>query len=68
MAKAACNNKIVCTNKSDLNLRKTPVKCYFFIIALYGPANEHFENSIRNTWKVLKCGSGGGWRKRVWTN
>jgi hypothetical protein len=29
---------------------------------------EHFENCIRNTWKVLKCGTGDGWRKTVWTD
>jgi hypothetical protein len=26
---------------------------------------EHFEKWIRNTWKVLKCGFGKGWRKSV---
>ena len=22
----------------------------------------HFGKQIRNTWKILKCGPGGGWR------
>jgi hypothetical protein len=26
---------------------------------------EHFEQQIRNTWKILKCGAGEGWRKSV---
>jgi hypothetical protein len=25
----------------------------------------HFEKEIRNTWKVLKCGAGVGWRRSV---
>jgi hypothetical protein len=25
----------------------------------------HFEKEIRNTWKVLKCGAGEGWRRSV---
>jgi hypothetical protein len=25
----------------------------------------HFGKSIRNTWKVLKCGAGKEWRKSV---
>ena len=25
----------------------------------------HFGERIRNTWKVLKCGAGEGWRDRV---
>jgi hypothetical protein len=24
---------------------------------------EYFEDCVRNTWKVLKCGAGDGWRK-----
>jgi len=28
---------------------------------------EHFGRSIRNTWKVLKCGAGEGW-KISWTD
>jgi hypothetical protein len=25
----------------------------------------HFRKQIRNSWKVLKCGAGEGWRKSV---
>ena len=25
----------------------------------------HFGKCIRNTWKVLKCGAGEGWRRSV---
>jgi hypothetical protein len=25
----------------------------------------HFSKQIRNTWKVLKCGAGEGWKKSV---
>jgi len=25
----------------------------------------HFREQIRNTWKVLKCGAGEGWRRSV---
>jgi hypothetical protein len=28
----------------------------------------HLEYCIKNTWKVLKCGSLDGWRRRVWTD
>jgi hypothetical protein len=37
MAKAAFNKKkTLFTNKLDLNLRKKPVKCYIWSMALYG--------------------------------
>jgi hypothetical protein len=37
MAKGAFNKKkTLFTSKIDLNLRKKPVKCYIWIIALYG--------------------------------
>jgi hypothetical protein len=37
MAKAAFNKKkTLYTNKLDLNIRKKPVKCYIWSIALYG--------------------------------
>jgi hypothetical protein len=29
---------------------------------------ECFGQKIRNTWKVLKCGVGGGWKRSVWTD
>jgi hypothetical protein len=25
----------------------------------------HFEKWIRNTWKIVKCGAGEGWRRSV---
>jgi hypothetical protein len=25
----------------------------------------HFDNYVRNNWKVLKCGAGEGWRRSV---
>jgi len=28
----------------------------------------HFGKQIRNTWKVLKCGAGEGWRRSAWWN
>jgi hypothetical protein len=28
----------------------------------------HFGKYIRNAWKDLKCGAGGGWRKICWTD
>jgi hypothetical protein len=34
--KAAFKRKTLFTSKSDLNLRKKPVKCYIWSIALYG--------------------------------
>jgi hypothetical protein len=36
MTKAASNKKALFTSKLDLNLRKKPVKCYTWSIALYG--------------------------------
>jgi hypothetical protein len=26
---------------------------------------EHFRQWMRNNWRVLKCGAGGGWRKSI---
>jgi hypothetical protein len=61
MAKAAFNKKKnLFTSKLDLNLRKKLVRCYIWSMALYGA-----ETWIRNTWKVLKCGVGEGWRRSV---
>jgi hypothetical protein len=25
----------------------------------------HFGHQIRNTWKVLKCDAGGGWKRSI---
>src|SRR5215475_7094028 len=27
-----------------------------------------FGQQIRNTWKILKCGAGEGWKKIIWTD
>jgi hypothetical protein len=32
---------------------------------LYGAETWKLEQQIRNTWKVLKCGAGEGWRRSV---
>jgi hypothetical protein len=37
------------------------VIAYLFMIPKLG----HFGKAIRNTWKVLKCGAGEGWRRSV---
>jgi hypothetical protein len=62
MAKAAFNRKKM-TSKLDFNLRKKLVKCYIWSIALYGAETWNFGKYIINTWKVLKCGAGEGWRR-----
>jgi len=64
MAKAAFNKmRALFTSILDLKLRKKLVKCYIWITALYGA--ETWTIGIRNTWKVLKCSAGEGWRKSV---
>jgi len=61
MAKAAFNNKKTpFTSKLDLDLRKKLVKFYIWSMAL---KLGRFGQQIRNTWKVLKCGVGEGWKK-----
>jgi hypothetical protein len=42
MAKAAFNKKNIFTSTLDLNLRKEQVKCYIWIMALYGAENWTF--------------------------
>jgi len=65
MAKAAFNKEALFTSKLDCNLRKKPVKCYIWIIALCGAGTGHCGKCIRNTWKVMKCGAGEGWRGSI---
>jgi len=67
MAKAAFNNKrTLFTSAFDLELRKKLVKCYIWSTALYGAEKiGRFEQQIRKTWKALKCGAGGGWKRSV---
>ena len=66
VAKAAFNKKkTLFTSTLELNLRKKLVKCYIRSMALYGLKLGRFGQQIRNTWKVLKYGAGGGWRRSV---
>ena len=61
MAKAAFNKKkTLFTSTLDLNLRKKLTKCYIMVLK-FG----RFGQQIRNTWDVLKCGTGEGWRRSV---
>jgi hypothetical protein len=63
MVKAALNkNRNLFTSKLDLELRKKLVKSYIWSIPLYGAETWTLRTVIRNTWKVLKCGAGKGWR------
>jgi hypothetical protein len=32
---------------------------------VYGAEFGHFGKQIRDTWKVLRCGAGEGWRRLV---
>jgi hypothetical protein len=64
-AKVAFNKKTLFTRKLDLNLRKELVKCYVGSIALYDAETWTLRKHIRNTWKVLKCGAGEGWKRSV---
>ena len=70
MAKAAFSKKkTILTSKLELNLRKKLIKCYIWSKALYGAETWTLQKSadrqVRNTWKVLKCGAGEGWRRSV---
>ena len=63
--KAAFNKKQnLCTSRFDLNLRKKLVICHTWSTALCASETLiHFGKQIRNTWEVLKCGAGKGWRR-----
>jgi uncharacterized membrane protein len=37
----------------------------FWSIVLYGAETWTIRAVIRNTWKVLKCGAGEGWKRSV---
>jgi hypothetical protein len=52
-------------NTLDLKLRKKLVKYYIWNIALYGAETWTLRAVIRSTWKVLKCGTGEGWRRSI---
>jgi hypothetical protein len=63
MAKEAVNKKMALfTNEMDLNIRKELRRCYFWSLAFYGTETSIIWR-VRNTWKVWKCGDGGGWRR-----
>jgi hypothetical protein len=66
MAKAAFNEKRAhFTSTLDLELRKKLVKCYIWSVALYGAETWTLRAVDQNTWKVLKCGAGEGWKRSV---
>jgi hypothetical protein len=44
------------TSKLDLSLRKSLVKCYIWSISFDG---------AENSWNVLKCSAGEGWRRSI---
>jgi hypothetical protein len=69
IAKAAFNKKkTLFSSTLDINLRKKLVKCYIWTIALYGAETWTLQAADQNTWKVLKCGAGEGWRRSVGLN
>ena len=65
MAKAAFKKNTLLPSILRLNLRKKLVKCYIRIIAWYGAETWTRRKVKRNTWKVLKCGAGEGWRRSI---
>ena len=65
LAKAAFTTEALVTSKLDCSLRKKPVKCYIWSVALCGAGTGHCRKWIRNTWKVFKCGAGEGWRRLI---
>jgi len=63
MAKVAFNKKrALFTSTMDLKLRNKLVKCYIWSTALYGAETRTLRAVDGNTWKVLKCSAGEGWR------
>jgi hypothetical protein len=61
MAKAAFNKKKThFTSKLDAHLRKKPLKCYIWSIALYGAETWTFQKVDQKYLKVLKCSVGEG--------
>jgi hypothetical protein len=65
MAKAAFKKNTLLPSILRLNLRKKLVKCYIRSIAWYGSETWTRRKVERNTWKVLKCGAGEGWRRSI---
>jgi hypothetical protein len=69
MAKAAFNKeRALFTSTLDLELRKKLVKCYVWSIALYGSENWTLRAVDQKHLEVLKCGAGGGWKRKVGLN
>jgi hypothetical protein len=63
MEKAAFNKRrALFINKIDLELRNKLVKCYIWSIALYGAETWTLRSVDQKYLKVLKCGTGEGWR------
>jgi hypothetical protein len=61
-AKAKFNRKMALfTTKMDFELRKKLVKVYNCMVL----KSEHIGKQMRNTWEVMKCGAGEGWRRSV---
>jgi len=65
MAKAAFSKKTLFTSKLDLNMRKKLIKFYIWSMDFMVLKLGRFGQQIRNTWEVLKCGAGEGWRRSV---
>ena len=64
IAKAAFNKKkILFIRKMDLNLRKKLLNATFGAWLCMVLKLGRFGQQIRNTWNVLKCGAGEGWRR-----
>jgi hypothetical protein len=63
MTKGALNKKkTLFTSTLELNVRRIPVKCYFWSKALYGAETWTLQIVDWKSWKVLVCGAGEGWR------
>ena len=63
MAKAAFNKKrALFTSTFDLKLRKNPLKCYIWSIALNGAETGTLRATDQKHLESLKCGAGEGWR------
>ena len=66
MAKAAFNKEHnLFASKLDLNMRKKLIKFYIWSMDFMVLKLGRFGQQIRNTWEVLKCGAGEGWRRSV---
>jgi hypothetical protein len=63
-AGVAFSNKVLFASKWDLILRQKLVKCYILSLCMVLKIG-HNGKRIRNTWEVMKCRVGEGWRKSV---